>query len=197
MSLLLNRSQRVDSKFVVQLLKDKNHTNNDLFYILDARDDDRMGGHIRGSIHIADSMDHSEKVALIHSIFKEIETYVCTMSQTKSNCINDNKVNNIWIITHCMESICRGPRLAQLIESLLLEKYSNNDKKNNNNNSKNILDLVKVRVLHGGLDHWIRKYYKDATLVEQFNDDYWGFYEVFLIKRIQLLIDSIDQVNKI
>ena len=42
---------RVDDQFLIDLIKSGKE-----YHVLDARDDDRAGGHIPGSIHIEDSM---------------------------------------------------------------------------------------------------------------------------------------------
>merc|ERR1712032_1391857 len=35
---------------------------------------------------------------------------------------------------------------------------------------------VSIRVLQGGADQWIRRFFNDPSRVEGFDDDYWGFF---------------------
>ena len=158
---------RIDQEFMVKLI-----TNNSKCYVLDARDDDRIGGHIPNSIHVPDQMDYAQKVKLLNSLLHEIK-------------IDLKQDEEIWIITHCMESICRGPRLASLMTHLLSEQEDINK------------EQIKIRILTGGAHNWIKKYHLDDTLVENFDDDYWGFYIDIayspICMKIQKLIDSIDE----
>lgn len=56
MTYLYEMVTRVDDQFLIDLIKSGKE-----YYVLDARDDDRAGGHIPGSIHVADSMESSTK----------------------------------------------------------------------------------------------------------------------------------------
>ena len=144
------------------------------YYILDARDEDRNGGHIPKSIHIPDQMDYNKKMQLLNSLLQNIKI-------DQKN--NDNET--IWIVIHCMESICRGPRLASLIIDLLSQKSDINTKQ------------IKTCVLNGGADNWIRKYHLNKSLVQNFDDEYWGFYIHVKYSpipiKIQELINYIDE----
>lgn len=63
------------------------------------------------------------------------------------------------VVFHCMESVMRGPRCARrLLDSSQGETLP-----------------FAVRVLRGGADRWIRRFYRDPTLVSNFDKDYWGF----------------------
>lgn len=64
------------------------------------------------------------------------------------------------VIFHCMESIRRGPRCARRLYNYYVEDGEE--------------DMPAIKILQGGADQWIRKYYK-SDLVEDFDDDYWGF----------------------
>ena len=34
---------------------------------------------------------------------------------------------------------------------------------------------VAIKVLQGGADQWMRKFYSDSRLVEAYNNDIWGY----------------------
>ena len=57
-------------------------------------------------------------------------------------------------------------------------------------------NCIKIGVLHKDADNWIQKYHLNKTLVEDFNDDIWGFYMEFayhpLVIKIEELIGRID-----
>ena len=55
---------RVDDQFLIDLIKSGKE-----YYVLDARDDDRAGGHIPGSIHVADSMESNTKTLKSTNIY--------------------------------------------------------------------------------------------------------------------------------
>lgn len=66
------------------------------------------------------------------------------------------------VVFHCMESLRRGPRCAKRM-TLLFDLMGD-------------IHLPSIKVLEGGADKWIRKYW-DTPLVEGYDDDYWGFRE--------------------
>ena len=37
---------------------------------------------------------------------------------------------------------------------------------------------VRVAVLRGGFDQWVRRFWKNATLVQGYDDEYWGYAEL-------------------
>lgn len=69
------------------------------------------------------------------------------------------------VIFHCMESIRRGPRCARRLHNYFLDNSEDYD-----------ITIPDLRILRGGADQWIRKYYK-TDFVEGYDDDYWGFEE--------------------
>lgn len=79
------------------LLKNKIENNSNIL-IIDVRDDDYIGGHIKNSIHIP-SIDFDVRI-------KEILWLIDTADE---------------IILHCQESIIRSPRCAKLL-SLITNK---------------------------------------------------------------------------
>ena len=71
------------------------------------------------------------------------------------------------ICFHCMESARRGPRCAKrLVEGM-----------------RALRDVgyapqpVKVAVLEGGFDQWVRRHWRDPARVEGYDDAYWGYAE--------------------
>ena len=155
---------RINAEDLVKIIRNKDRK----YYVLDARDDDRNGGNIKGSIHVPDQMETYKKLTLLSNLLQLIDD-------------EDKDEDNVLIVVHCMESICRGPRLAMLL---------NNEMKLSQSNK------IQVRVLHKGADNWIRKYHLDKDLVQDFNDDYWGFYSEMcsnpIIIKVQKLIDSLE-----
>ena len=73
----------------------------------------------------------------------------------------------VMICFHCMESARRGPRCAKrLVEGM-----------------RALRDVgyapqpVKVAVLEGGFDQWVRRHWRDPARVEGYDDAYWGYAE--------------------
>ena len=155
---------RIEDDFLVRLIREGCH-----IYVLDARDDDRTGGHIPGSIHVADSMESSAKMQLLSSLMDTIQSQ------------RENEAD-VWIITHCMESAHRGPRLANLIHSKL---------------PKELKDFVKIRILNRGAEGWVRKYFMDSSLVEDYDDDIWGFIAYHPLKGAKSVksVESVESVD--
>ena len=65
------------------------------------------------------------------------------------------------VVFHCMESARRGPRCA-----FRLHKYLGETQPQLRCN---------ICVLTGGADRWVRRFFKDSALVEDFDNDYWGW----------------------
>ena len=103
--------------------------------ILDVRDDDAVGGHIRNAHHFPDST-FASRIDEVVDLIKE-------KKPTK-------------IVTHCMESVMRGPRCARRLVEILAPE-----------------DAAKVRVLKGGASLFIREY-ATTEWVQDFDDDYWS-----------------------
>ena len=114
--------------------------------IVDVRDDDAVGGNIKGSMHCPDS------------------TFVPDGLQLVRDCLTGgHSAQETRVVFHCMESARRGPRCARRLYDSLneepLEGFS----------SSNIF------VLKGGADLWIRRFWGDKSLVEAYDDAFWGF----------------------
>jgi Cdc25 family phosphatase len=78
---------------------------------------------------------------------------------------------NSIIIFHCMESLRRGPRCCYRLNKIFEMLNIDNIKPD-------------LRILIGGADQWIRKYW-NSDLVENYNDEYWGFSDDQLINNNQ------------
>lgn len=117
------------------------------FLIIDTRDEDSAGGNIKGALHLADSSDWSLSMPVLLSAIAEKKA---TM-----------------VIFHCMESIRRGPRCARRLHNYFLE---------NGEYDNEVSSVPELRILQGGADQWIRKFYK-TDLVEGYDDEYWAFEE--------------------
>jgi Cdc25 family phosphatase len=70
-----------------------------------------------------------------------------------------NKKNTKTIVFHCMESQVRGPKCAIKFKFFLDFTKESND--------------WHIFVLEGGFDQWVRKYYNNPNLVENFDIEYW------------------------
>lgn len=122
--------------------------------IIDARDDDVVGGMIQGAIYCPESTFTPKKMLCLLKKAKERR-----LAYHSSGLI-DHKV---WVVFHCMETIKRSVRCAKRFYNLVQETGNS--------------DVVSVRLLSGGADGWIRSYWKDHRLVEGYDDKYWGYEE--------------------
>ncbi len=156
--------------------------------VVDCRDDDMIGGKIKGSLNIPDSDWYKRSDALIKRIVNMAKyCYQASLKSSASTIASDASgdggigsfaasssseagVNignrgdicaEVTVVLHCMESIRRGPRCARRL-FLQLE------------NLEEKLDLiVNLRVLEGGADRWVRKYFNNSDLVEEYDENYW------------------------
>ena len=122
--------------------------------VIDARDDDRVGGNVTGSIHVPDKIRPSEREIILWKVLIGATEYLT----------NNPSVSEYNIVTHCMESLRRGPRVAMLMKKMLKDT-----------GDVGMNQRIRIRVLFGGADTWIRKHYRNSKLVENFDDEYWWF----------------------
>jgi rhodanese-related sulfurtransferase len=125
--------------------------------VIDTRDDDRAGGHIRGSLHAPDASFDAE------SVVSEARKFAAGQSQQQAK---------LCLVFHCMESARRGPRCARRTFEYLCQQKGLDPRFVLPTAS---LAGVTLRVLRGGFDQWCRRFYRDVDLVEGFDDDYWGW----------------------
>ena len=120
--------------------------------IVDTRDDDACGGRIKGALHMADGDFGPRQVLELLARARELAA---------------ERGVEVTICFHCMESARRGPRCAKrLVEGM-----------------RALRDVgyapqpVKVAVLEGGFDQWVRRHWRDPARVEGYDDAYWGYAE--------------------
>jgi len=113
--------------------------------ILDVRDDDAVGGHIRGAHHFPESLWQNSVVENGHVVGNYLLSTLFLIREEKPD----------LVIVHCMESAVRGPHCADLLMTYL----------------KNQTNVV---LLRGGADQFIRKFYK-TEYVSDYDDNIWGF----------------------
>lgn len=148
----------VQSQYLEELLMKQEGSNNiqeKVVVVVDCRDDDYVGGHIAGSIHIPESkfsMSHVQKILDIAA------KYIDSIERTNNN---DDLYQEVPIVFHCMESIIRGPRMACKFHAALHGKPSNFG--------------VRICILQGGYDHWSRKHWNNPKLVYDYDDTFWGY----------------------
>ena len=120
--------------------------------IVDTRDDDACGGHITGALHMADGDFGPRQVLELMARARELAAA---------------RGAEVMICFHCMESARRGPRCAKrLVEGMRALRgvgYAPQP--------------VKVAVLEGGFDQWVRRHWRDPARVEGYDDAYWGYAE--------------------
>ena len=127
--------------------------------IADTRDDDVAGGMITDAIHTPDGQFNAGTILQLINAVKAVPTTSTTAPRV--------------IVFHCMESARRGPRCCKrttlAIEALTMDDHEDED--------ETIPPRVQVRVLAGGFDQWVRRYWQDPSKVRGYDDEYWGFNE--------------------
>jgi hypothetical protein len=121
--------------------------------IIDARDDDVIGGMIQGALFCPESSFTHRKMASLLKKAKE-------KRREHNSGITEHKT---WVVFHCMETIERSVRCAKRFYDLVRDSGDS--------------DIISVKLLTGGADGWIRSYWSDKRLVEGYDDKYWGFEE--------------------
>ncbi|EGW30708.1 uncharacterized protein SPAPADRAFT_142679 [Spathaspora passalidarum NRRL Y-27907] len=116
------------------------------FAIIDVRDDDYVGGHIKGSCNYP----ATNFISLLPSLRKSLY---------------EKKVDDV--VFHCMLSQARGPssalkflRSLNTIDDPELQEFFKN---------------VHVYVLKGGFQRWAREYGEDSSVTEDFAADLWNY----------------------
>jgi hypothetical protein len=116
--------------------------------VVDTRDDDVAGGMIRGARHMADGGFGAGEVLALLD--------------------PSHAADGALLVFHCMESARRGPRCARRMH-VSMEALRR---------AGCAVPQVEVRVLQGGFGQWCRRFWQDASKVEGYDDDYWGFAEM-------------------
>ncbi|KAG4302171.1 hypothetical protein PCK1_001443 [Pneumocystis canis] len=126
-------------------LKLKSTENKEEIAIIDVRDTDFIGGHIKGALHIPS----------------------CQLSSDILNLVEKTK-NAKEVIFYCSFSQQRGPSGAKLFLKTL--KYIQQNIKN----TQKKYGFPKIYVLQGGFVEWQKKYSEDEKLTEGYNKELWG-----------------------
>ena len=87
-------------------------------------------------------------------------------------------------ICPCRESARRGPRCARRFV-LAIEALRRTSMQ---------VPALRVAVLRGGFDQWVRRFWKNPMLVQGYDDEYWGYAELELMRRKRAK-DSIPRPN--
>jgi len=119
--------------------------------IIDARDDDVVGGIINGAIFCPEKHFTYDKMLSLLAKAKKLR-------QAHNSGIIEHKA---WVVFYCMESNKRSVRCARRFYNLVREAGD--------------LDIISVKLLQGGADGFVRSYWNDQRLVEGYDDKYWGF----------------------
>lgn len=139
--------------------------------VVDVRDDDAIGGHIKGAIHLPDCEFGAQSIASL----LERARILSHGEQAEQA----EPAVPVLVVLHCMESARRAPRCARRIacaldalvtEGLLLEPSPG-------------ARPIDVRVLEGGFDQYARRFWADPGRVADYDDDYWGLKELEDIRR--------------
>jgi len=156
----------VPQEYVVEQLRD---TSNSLsLVVVDTRDDDVAGGMITGAMHAADG--EFEDIGLL--------ALLARIRAMDANCVT--------VVLHCMESVRRGPRCALRLATYLRavrerapahQGNPTGDPPGDPPGAVQEMDAITVelKVLEGGADQWIRRFFTDNSMVSNFDDDFWGF----------------------
>lgn len=116
------------------------------FAVVDVRESDYAGGHIKGCYHYpAGSFDNS-----IGELQKRL----------KKNEIDD-------VVFHCMLSQARGPKATL--------KFLRSLSAIDDPEQKEFFDNMNVWVLQGGFSKWQEEYGEDADVTESYDKDIWKF----------------------
>lgn len=121
----------------------KSPTGNGNFAVVDVRDSDYIGGHIRGCYHYPAGNFHE------------------TLPELRKR-ILDNQIDDV--VFHCALSQVRGPKSSLMFLRSLQELPEDQQ--------ASFLSL-NVWVLSGGFTKWQRLYGKDALVTEDFQADLW------------------------
>lgn len=113
------------------------------FAVVDVRDLDFIGGHIKGCLHYQAGNFHE------------------TLPQLRKE-LREKKIDDV--VFHCALSQVRGPK-STLMFLRSLDDLDDND--------KSFFENLHVWVLKGGFTSWQRKYGNDEAVTEGFIKDLW------------------------
>lgn len=134
------------------LMKDTNKVLGKDFVVVDVRDDDHKGGHIRGAIHSPSSQFSDDVDSLIR------------------------KTRGVPVVVfHCMLSQSRGPKAARIFREERDRICSHSAEKVEDKELTEKSEPQQVYVLHDGFKGFQAKYRHDTSLVEDWDRNVWAY----------------------
>ncbi|KAF9150466.1 hypothetical protein BG015_007731 [Linnemannia schmuckeri] len=149
----------VDGDVVKDLLEDKSKVPGKDYLVIDVRDSDYIGGHIRGSVNIP-SQELPEKLPTLIEEYKAVPQLIfhCALSQVRGP-----KAANRWAEVLAARD---GASAAAAAEVAATERAAVE--------AANKGPLTQqVNILRGGFGEWQRQYKNDKNLVEDYEPEYW------------------------
>lgn len=132
-------------KMLRNWLRDGKSSEGRRFAIVDVRDDDYVGGHIKGCFHFP---AYNFRVTLPELLDK----------------LEDHQVSDV--VFHCALSQARGPKSA-----LAFLRYLKQSEENGTVHSP----IMNVWLLKGGFTKWQELYGDDSSVTEDYQKDLWQF----------------------
>lgn len=118
---------------------------NGRFAVVDVRDSDYVGGHIKGCYHYPAGNFHT------------------TLPQLRQRLV-DNEIDDV--VFHCALSQVRGPRSTLMFLRSLNELPEP---------ERLLVERINVHVLEGGFTGWQYKYGTDCAVTEAYAADLWNY----------------------
>ncbi|KAF9129649.1 hypothetical protein BGW39_003974 [Mortierella sp. 14UC] len=142
----------VDGNVVKELLEDKSKVPGKDYLIVDVRDSDYIGGHIRGSVNIP-AHELPEKIPTLIEEYKAVPQLIfhCALSQARGP-----KAAKRWA-----EALAARNEAELATEAAAVEA------------AKESLLTQQVNILRGGFGDWQRKHKDDKNLVVEYEAEYW------------------------
>lgn len=131
--------------------------------IIDVRDNDHIGGHIRGSTWVPSSeLDYKTPELVRNLKDKDVVVFHCALSQQRGP-------------SAALRYLREKERLAPAGEREGVEKEGGEEKEDGEAEGKAKGKGQKVLVLRGGFTQWQEKYGPDRALTEAWQKDLWEF----------------------
>ncbi|KAF9099115.1 hypothetical protein BGX29_007289 [Mortierella sp. GBA35] len=145
----------VDSEVVRTLLEDKTKVAGKDYLVIDVRDVDYIGGHIRGSVNIPSS-ELPDKLPELIEEYKEVPQlfFHCALSQVRGP-----KAANRW--AQALAARDEDEAVEAATEAAAVEAANRGPL------------AQKVNILRGGFGEWQRKHKDDKNLVVDYDAQYW------------------------
>lgn len=149
---------------------DSEEPNSPLVLVVDTRDDDVAGGMIRGAIHAPDGTFADEGLVTVLHRASEL------LKKAQDAASSYSRAAKVAVVFHCMESVRRGPRCARRTHVYLRAAAAASVASPSADTAlRPLSQSISLHVLQGGADQWIRRFFRDPSHTQGFDDDYWGF----------------------